>query len=143
MKKLLWIIIPLALFPFAVRLIPEPMTIERVVAAYEDRGLTVENFTKAEAPSREAKDEWHFVVDGYRIEVHFYDSEGAVAKHHEYLKDDAGTVMVQSMGLAQQLGAAKPANLPSEVARRGKWIFYVQGESRDRARELVALFKDS
>jgi hypothetical protein len=144
MKKLVILIVVLVLaFPFLVKLIPEPMTVERVTAAFEAAGYVVANLEELAGPQREAARHWQMTVDGYRVELFRYDNHAKLVKNLEYLKPDAGSVMVEASNLAQQLGAAPNPNLPTAVDRKGDWMLLVQGEDKTKCVEIVRVFKRS
>lgn len=144
MKKVLLLIVAiLVLLPVVVRFMPRPMDIERIQKAFEDGGYTILGLQEAATAQRDAVQEWQFTVEGYRIEVYRYDSEGKIAKNREYLKPDPGEKMVEAMNLAQQLGAAESKNLPSAVARKGMWLIHVVGEDESFCNTLAALLRKS
>ena len=144
MKKLLVSLVILVLaFPFLAKLIPDPMSIERVRAAFEAAGYEVEKFDVIGTPNREAVAQWVLTVTGYRVEVYEYDSEGKIAKHLGYLAPDPGASLVTSMGIAESLGAAPDPNLPSVALRKGKWMVQVIGADRGRCQTLAGIFRKS
>lgn len=144
MKKAIILIIAIVvLLPVVVRLIPEPMSIERVEKAFEDGGYMIAGLEEAGTAQREAVQEWRFTVEGYRVEVYRYDSEGKIAKNLAYLQPDPGQEMVVAMNLAQQLGAAESKDLPSAAVRKGKWLIYVVGKDKSFCKTLAAVFKRS
>lgn len=140
-KVLILIVILVAAFPFLVKLIPKPMSVERVAAAFEAAGYAVENVEELSSPQREAVRHWQMSVDGYRVELFQYDNHAKLVKNLEYLKPDAGTVMVEATNLAQQLGAAPNPNLPTAVDRKGNWMLLVTGEEKAKCVEIVRVFK--
>lgn len=144
MKKLIVSLVILVIaFPFLAKLIPDPMGIERVRAAFEEAGYEVENFDALDTPGREAIAQWVLTVTEYRVEVYEYDSEGKIAKHLGYLAEDPGASLVSSMGIAESLGAAPDPNLPSVALRKGKWMVQVVGPDRGRCQTLANIFRKS
>ncbi len=144
MKKLIIsLVILIFAFPFLIKLIPDPMSIERVRTAFEAAGYEVEKIDVIGTPSREAVAQWVLTVTGYRVEVYEYDSEGKIAKHLGYLAEDPGASLVSTMGLAESLGAAPNPNLPSVARRKGKWLVQVIGEDRVHCQTLANIFRKS
>lgn len=144
MKKILVLIgLAVLLLPVIVRVLPESMSVERVRQAFEGAGYEVHGLETVESPERDAAEQWRFRIDDYRIDLYRYANEGKIAKNHGYLKPDVGSAIVESMNLAQQLGAAPSKNLPTAVQRKGMWLFHVRGEDKARCRALADLFKKS
>lgn len=142
-KVLIFLVLGILLLPVILRLLPEAMGVERVQQAFREAGYEALDLREVESPERDAVEQWRFTVDGYSIELFRYNSEGKIAKHVEYLKPDIGSAIVESMNLAEQLGAAKSRDLPSAVLRKGMWMIYVQGEERSVCTTLAGIFKRS
>ena len=76
-------------------------------------------------------------ADGeFRVEVYRYDNGAKLTTNHEYLKPDAGTVIVEATNLANELGAARPTQ-HAAVGKRGKWLVHVLGPDRARCEAIV------
>ena len=144
MKKIIaLVIVMIVCLPLLPSLIPKARTIERVEAAYIEAGYTITDLRAAAAGNRESAESWTFRVDGYRVEVFRYDSEGKIAKHVGNLQQDVGSAFAASMNLREQFGAAPDPNLPSVALRKGKWMVHVVGEDRARCQALANILKKS
>ena len=126
--------------PFAVKLWPKPASFERALAAFEGAGMMVD-VQSTENRALEATEGWLLNVDGIRVELLRYESEGKIAKQLEYQKKDAGTAIVETMNIAQSLGAAQHVQTPSEAARNGKYMIVATGHDKDKLHAIVALFR--
>ncbi len=125
----------------AVRPYLEPLSIERVRAAFEEEDFIVTEFSETGTPLRESVESWTFKLGEYRVEVMRYDDEGIVAKQAGYMSDDPGSAMVENMNIAQSIGTvAKPSSY-SASARKGKWICYVLGPEKGVCQSIVKVFR--
>lgn len=148
-KIVLWIVVIVVLLPVAAFLapvirdmMPEPVTVDRVEAAFRDAGYWVEDVVEQTPPFLDAAEQVNMRVDGYRVMVMRFGDEGKIVRYLEYAKPDAGSVIVEAWNLSESLGAAKPKNIPSTSARNGMWAITVTSENPDLRRRLVSIFKD-
>lgn len=135
------IIVGLFLLPVVVKILPKPLTFERFEKSFERNGMKVEDIQPAGAPANEAIAQASMKVDGAQVDLYQYDDEGKIAKNFEYQKPDVGQAIVDSMHLAEALGAAKPKNIPTSAARRGMFMLVVASEDGALRARVVAAFQ--
>jgi len=148
MKKAIIIIVVILfsapfLSPMIAPYLPKPMTLERVTAAFDGAGYTVEGLTKRNGSYREGVEQWDFYINQYTVELHRYDHEGKIARNVANLQDDAGSVMVEAWNLSEQLGAAQPKSRPMLAARKRMWMILVTGPDKAYCQQLIRVFKSS
>lgn len=134
------IVVALLLLPVAAKLMPKPLTFERFQNAFTRDGMKVEEVLPASAPGNEAIAQVSMKVDGATVDIYQYEDEGKIAKNYEYQKPDVGQAIVDSMHLAEALGAAKPKNIPTSAARKGMFMLVVASEDGDLRARVVASF---
>jgi hypothetical protein len=143
LKAFILIVILIIAAPFLLDLLPEPLTYERIEAAYRAAGYTLENSINEEANlGREEAEGWSFYIDGYRIEVLRYTDRAKMVTNLEYLKPDPGSIMVESMNIAQSLGQTRPTE-KSHAKCRGSFIVYVRGPDRAKCHALTGVLDDA
>lgn len=128
-------------FPFVVKYWPKPPSFERAREAFEKAGWTVEDYTPDASLNLGAESSVLMRVNGVRVEIYHFTDEGKIATQLEYQKKDVGTAIVETWNLAESLGAAKPANLPSQAARNGMFMIVATGENKDALHEVVKVFQ--
>ena len=146
-NAIITLVVVLVAAPFVVPVIapymPKPMTLERVTAAFDSAGYTVEGLTKQSGSYREGVEQWNFYIAQYTIELHRYDHEGKIVRNVANLQDDGGSVMVEAWNLSEQLGAAHSRNRPMLAARKRMWMILVTGPDRAYCQQLIRVFKSS
>ena len=128
--------------PFLLKLIPEPLTFKRIEEAYRAAGYRLDNLRNEPRLGRDEAEAWSFYIDGYRVEVLRYTDRGKIANNLVYLKPDAGSLMVESMNIAQSLGATRPTE-KSHAGRKGMFIVYVRGPDRSKCETLARVIDDA
>jgi hypothetical protein len=131
----------LILLPLVPRLIPKPVTFERVQAALEGSGFLVTNVRKVDPPMLKSVEQVSMQVNGSPVDVYRYDDRGAIATQLEYQKPDAGTVIVEAWNLSESLGAAKPKNKPVFPARNGMFMLVITTDDKALGRRVVKIFE--
>ncbi len=127
--------------PFVVKHWPQPASFERAREAFAAEGMQVAGYQEAANPGLGSVAEAAMTVDGIRVNIYRFDNEGKIATQMEYQKKDAGTVIVESWGLAESLGAAPSRNLPSKAGRNGMYMIVATGANADGVNRVVAVFK--
>lgn len=133
------IVVLVLLLPLIVAILPKPVTLERAVSAFEAAGLVVE-YPETVSPSLEAVEQIHMYVNGADVNLYRYDDEGKIMKNLEYQRPDAGTAVVEAMGIGASLGAAPSRNKPSSAQRNGMWMLTVQSEDAALRQKVVKIF---
>lgn len=141
-KAFIFLIIAVLALPLLVQWIPDPLSYERIETAYRAAGYLLENPRDEPDLGRGQAEGWSFFIDGYRIEVLRYTDRGKIALQLEYLKPDPGTVMVESMNMAQSLGARQPAE-KYHAQRRGMFLVYVRGPDRSKCQALARVIDEA
>ena len=142
MKKVLIVLgVILVALPLLPKLMPVPFSYERVQQVFEGSGLTVSDVKDDPGSFMEAIDGKAMQVNGARVGIYHFDNEGKIAKQLEYNKTDAGTAIVETWNLSESLGAAKPKNLPMDVARNGMYLLRVESEDKALRARIVKAFK--
>ena len=131
------------LAPIIAPYIPKAMSAERVRVAFDAAGYTAEGFTQSKFPQRDSVEQWNFRVREYSIELYRYDHEGKIVRNVENLKPDPGMAIVQTMNIAQQLGAAPTKSRPMIPARKRMWMIVVSGPDKAYCQQLIKVFKSS
>lgn len=140
-KAILVAVVLLVALPFLPRLMPKPLTMERVERAYSVEGARASDARKVEPPGLEAVEQLSMTVSGAQVDVYRYDNEGKLAKQMEYQKPDAGSVIVEAWNLSESLGAAKPKSKPVSVARRGMFMMTATSEDAALRERIIKIFK--
>ena len=140
LKWFVVVVVVLVAAPFVPRLLPKPATPERARQAFEQAGLTVEQYQQAATPSLEAVAQTTMLVNGVRGGIYVYDNEGTIAKQLEYQKAGNERDAFGLVNLAQNLGAAPNRNLPSKAARNGKLMIVARGEDKQTIDRVIDLF---
>ena len=139
-KLLIGLGVVLLALPFALKLMPKPMTFERVQAGFAKAGLPVESFEMT-TPSNESAATAGARIGGAGVTIYQYDDEGKIARYTEYQKTDPGTAIVAQWNLAESLGAAKPKQTPTRHARRGMFLIVAMGDDTELLDRIIAAFK--
>ncbi len=142
LKKLL--VLALVVFvaaPFVAPYWPKPASFERTRDALKAAGMQVEGYQETPAPGRDAAKGANLTADGIAVELYWFNSEGKIATQLEYTKKDAGTAIVESMNIAQSLGAAQPVQTPSASARNGMYMIVATGPDAQKVRQIVSVFE--
>lgn len=140
LKALIFAVVVLLAFPFVMKLIPEPLTMERVQAGFAASGLPVVQLQQV-APTNESVAELSGIIGGVSVNVYQYNDEGKIARYTEYQKKDAGTAVVETWNLAQSLGAAVRKDTPSKYLRRGMFLVVATGNDVAMLDRVIAAFK--
>jgi hypothetical protein len=127
--------------PFLMRLLPEPVTFDRAKLAFGQAGLSVSDFQMAATPGQRAVAEAYMMVNGVSVSIFQFDHEGKISTAMEYQKKDAGSVMVESMNLAQNLGAAVRKETPSRAVRRGMFMLVATGQDQAMVNRIADVFE--
>lgn len=127
--------------PFLLKLLPKPVTQDRVVQAFRMNGFSVGDINQSEHPMNNAVSEMHMTVDGAQVQLSEFADEGKIAMQYEYAKPDAGSAVVEAWNLSEQLGAAKPKNKPCTPARNGMWLLVVTHEDKALRERIIGAFK--
>jgi hypothetical protein len=131
----------IVLFPIVQRVLPKPFAFERFQAALEGAGFVVTDARKADnAAIPGAIEEFSMVVNGARVDVYRFDDEGKIATQFEYNKPDPGSVIVESWGLADALGAAKPKNKPMLPLRNRMFLVLITHEDKTLRERIGKVF---
>jgi len=142
MKKVLIAAVVLILaLPILPRIIPKPVTFERIQAALAAQGLAVSDVREATTPQNQAVAQVDMSVQGASVRIYLYDHEGKIAKQLEFQKPDAGSQIVATWNLSESLGAAKPKNRPLSAARNGLFMLTVESEDKALRDRVVRIFK--
>ena len=140
MKKLIIAaVVVILLFPFISKMMPEPLTMDRLEQGFQKSGMTVSEL-KHVTPSLESIDQLSFKVNGSSVDIYQYDGEGKIAKNYEYQKPDVGQAVVETWNLSESLGAAKPHSIPTSASRRGLFFIVVSSEDAALRAKVVELF---
>ncbi len=126
--------------PFLLKLLPKPVTPERVIQAFRMSGLSVGDITKFEQPMNRAISQMSMTVNGAIVQLYEFDDRGRIATAFENEKPDAGSVIVESWNLSEQLGAAKPKNKPCTPAKNGLWLLTVTDEDKALRGRVAGIF---
>ena len=138
-KLIIAAIVVLLLFPFLIKLMPKPLTLDRFEQGFKKSGMAVSEI-KHVPPSLEAIDQLSFTIDGSTVDIYQYDDEGKIAKNYEYQKPDVGQAIVETWNLSESLGAAKPHSIPTSASRRGKFFVVVASEDASLRAKVIELF---
>ena len=143
MKKVVIAVVAfVVLLPVVLRLLPKPFTVERFQAALEAAGFVVGDVRKMDAPAVPgAVEAFSMTVNGAQVDVYRFDDEGKIATQLEYNKPDAGTAIVESWGLADALGAAKPKNKPVLPLRNGMFMALIADEDKTLRERVGRVFR--
>lgn len=140
MKKIITIVILVAvLFPVIPMILPKPITIERIKAAFENAGLTVSDFSQG-GRALEAAESWYLSIGEARVEIYRYEEYAKLVKNIEYQKDDPGSVIVEAWNLSESLGAAKNPNPPVSAVKKGKFMMVVKSFNKELRKQIVVAF---
>lgn len=139
-KILIAIVVIVLLVPVAVKLLPKPMTWDRMQNGFKNAGLTVEQFEVVPA-SMESVEQASATINAMMVDIYRYDDEGKIVRNLEYQKPDPGAAIVESWGLAQSLGAAVTKKIPTRSARRGMYLIVATGEDEASLDRIVQAFK--
>src|SRR5690606_31801727 len=93
----------------------------------EAAGLVVE-YPQTVSPSLEAVEQMHMYVTGADVDLCRHDDGGKLVKNLEHQRPDAGTAVVDAVGIGASRGAAAGRNKPSSAQRHGMWMLTVQSE---------------
>jgi len=142
MKKLLiaGVVVLLAL-PLLPMIIPEALTIDKVVEGLKAAGVAVSDATDVPNPNLEAIAEKDFRVGEVRVEVYQFDNEGKIAKQLGYQQPDSGQVIVEAWNLSESLGAAKPKNKPVTAVRNGMFMIVITGDDKEVRGRIAKIFQ--
>lgn len=139
MKKVIILIIALVLIaPFIPKLLPKPMTTERIVAGLKAAGFTVTDPVEESSPMYESIQQWNLQVNGVQVGLYLYNDEGLIVKNVEYQRPDAGTAIAESMNLRAALGAAKDPNLPVFVCRKKMFMALARTEDKALGQKIIS-----
>lgn len=142
LKKILIVVVAvLILVPVLPKILPKPMTFDRIKAGFEAAGLPVTDYAPLPYAGLEAVEQVGMYIGQIRVDVYHYDDEGKIAKQLEYQKKDAGTAIVETWNLAQSLGAAPSRNLPSLAARRGRFMAVATGPDEAMVKRVIEVFR--
>jgi hypothetical protein len=146
MKKIaIAIVVALVLLPIVPRLLPKALTMERIQEGFEKSpNLTVERVDVVPTPQLEAIEQLSMTISGSDVQVYHFDDVGKVAVQEQYQLPGPGTVETTALGLsdlAASLGAAKPKNKPTEVARRGMFLIVIIGDDRATNTRIKTVFE--
>ncbi len=143
-KMLIGVVVLLLLFPLIPIIkpfLPKAVTFDRAKDAFNAAGLTVESFNLITPGGLGSVESASMSVKGAYVSIYHFDGEGKIALQLAYQKDDPGTAIVASWGLAESLGAAKSKNIPSNAVRNGKFMLTVASEDRALRQQVVRVFK--
>jgi len=142
MKKALVIVgVLLLALPIIPKLIPETMTLDKVVAALTAAGYTLTDVKDVDSPRLGAIAMKELTVNGANVELYEFDDEGEIAKQLEYQKPDAGSAIVETWNLSESLGAAKPQSKPVTAARNGMMMIVVMSEDKALRERVASVFR--
>ncbi len=144
-KALIAFVVLLALIPVLPalkRYLPKPVTVERIVEAFEEAGFEVADIRPGTmAAFRQAADHTAMKVNGAQVDIFVYDDVGKIAKQQQYLRQGPGEAMVEAWNLSEQLGAAPNPNTPSDVARKDMFLLVVTDDNDDLRRRIIQTFE--
>ena len=142
MKKVVLVIVGMViLFPFVPYLIPTPMTFERITTGLSRAGLQVGSMQPITPPGNSAVEHVLVSVNDAQVDIYRYEDEGVIATQLGYQQTDPGQAIVDGMRLAEQLGAAKSANIPSSPARKGMFMLVVTSRDKALRARIIEAFK--
>jgi hypothetical protein len=127
--------------PFAMRLIPKPVTFERAKLAFEKAGLTMSQSQMAQNPGQRAVAEMDMIINDVYVSIFLFDNEGKIVTAMEYQKKDAGSAIVEKIHLAENLGAAVRKETPSMAVRRGMFMMVATGQDRAMVERIAGIFE--
>ena len=143
MKKAIVIIVMLIIaFPFVPKLLPKPMTIERVESSFKATGLQIDSQSKGGA-ALEAAESWYYTIGTASVEVYRYENHAKLVKNQEYQKDDAGSIMVEAWNLSESLGAAKNPNPRADTAKKKMFMIVVKCDDNNLRGKIISAFRSS
>lgn len=145
MKKVAIVVVAaLLLLPVLPRLMPKPITLERIEETFKKAGLAVEQAREIPNPELEAIEQFSFVIGGAMTEIYHFDDEGKIAKQQSYQQGVATSESMSVLGLsdlAASVGAAKPKNKPVTVERNGKYLIVITSEDRPLRSRIAEAFR--
>jgi hypothetical protein len=141
MKKIaIAAVVLLILLPVLPKLIPNPLTMESVESSLKAKGFSIADAQKV-SPQNGAIDEMTMTIDGAMVELYQFDDEGRIAVQMENNKTDAGTAIVETWNLSEQLGAAKSKNKPCRPARNGMFMIVVTSDDKSVNARIASAFE--
>ena len=141
-KAVLAVVAIILLLPIAQRLIPKPVTFERVEAALNSAQFSVTDVQKVDRPALSgAIEQVSMVVNGAAVEVYRFEDEGKIVTQLEYQKPDAGSAIVETWNLSEALGAAKPKNKPLLPLRNRMFLMTITHEDKALRDRIGKVFK--
>ena len=140
-KAVIAIVILIVVLPIALKLIPQPMTFDRIESGFTKAGLPVTNSAPVTPPLASAEEQHTMTIEDAQVDLYRYSDEGTIVQQQEYQKTDTGTVIVQSWNLSESLGAAKPKNKPVSVDRRGMFLLVVTSENGPLRTRILEAFR--
>lgn len=140
LKVVIFAVVILLAFPFVLKLIPEPLTMERIQAGFAASGLPVAQMQQVN-PTNESVAELAAIIGVVTLNVYQYNDEGKIARYTEYQKKDAGTAIVETWNLSESLGAAPRRDTPSKYLRRGMFLAVATGNDVAMVDRVIEAFK--
>ena len=141
-KAVLAVVGIILLLPIAQRLIPKPVTFDRVEAALNSAEFLVTDVRKVDRPTLPgAIEQVSMVVNGAAVEVYRFEEEGKIVTQLEYQKPDAGSAIVETWNLSEALGAAKPKNKPLLPLRNGMFLMTITHEDKALRDRIGKVFR--
>ena len=141
LKFVIFLVVIVVAAPFVMRLMPKPVTFDGAKAAFEKAGFTISQYGMAQTPGQRAAAEADLIVNGVYVSIFQFDNEGKIATAMEYQKKDAGSAIVESMNLAQSLGAAVHKDTPSRAVRRGMFMMIATGQDQAMVDRIASVFE--
>lgn len=138
----------IAVLPFVLKRLPEPVTFAEARQALEQGGYSVEGYTEPAVAELGAVRQASFQLGSganapLYASLYEFDNEGKIAKQYEYNKPDAGPQMVEVFNLsnvAAGVGQVRPQR-PAGAGRNGMLLLVVTGDSKEQVRRAVDLFE--
>lgn len=137
-----------AVLPFALKMLPEPLTFDSVRQAFERGGFPVEGYTDATTPELGAVRQVSFQLlpagaAPVYASLYEFNDEGKIATQYEYNKPDPGPQMVEAFNLSNVAAGIGQVRQPRPVGagRNGMLLLVVTGDSKEQVRRAVDLFE--
>lgn len=137
----------LAAAPFLLNLLPEALTLERIIAGFEEAGYEATGFTRVASPQLEAVEQAQLTLAPpstgtapLHVSLYRFDNTGKLRKQHEYHKPDAAQGMAQAFVQTTGLGATRQPT-PVAAATNGLWLIVITGSDQSAVRAAAARFE--
>ena len=139
-KALIAIAVVIVALPFALQLLPEPVTFARAQTAFQAAGLEVTGYTEGAPGGNESIAQANMHVGGADVVIYQYDNEGKIVMYEGYQKQDPGQAIVSGWGLAEALGAAVAKPIPHSFKRNDMFLIVATSEDQELNKRICQIF---